>query len=118
MKFLIDVNASRAIGQWLAALGHDAILVRDRNPQMRDEDILNWAVQEKRIIITTDNDFEQMIWQQGKSHCGIIRLENLPREKRKVLLEDVLKEYSQELEEGAIVIATQTKFRIRKPLFE
>jgi len=38
--------------------------VRDVNPQMDDDDIIAWAVRENRIIITTDTDFEQMIWQQ------------------------------------------------------
>ena len=59
---------------------------RDIEPQMEDEKILEWAVREQRIIVTTDNDFEQMIWQQQKSHCGILRLENVPRKEREVLL--------------------------------
>jgi len=29
--------------------------------------------------------FEEMIWRQGKSHCGVLRLENLPRSERKAL---------------------------------
>ncbi|MBP0028301.1 MAG: DUF5615 family PIN-like protein [Roseofilum sp. Guam] len=31
---------------------------------MSDGDILDWAVREQRIIITTDSDFEQLIWLQ------------------------------------------------------
>jgi hypothetical protein len=31
-----------------------------------------------------------MIWQQRKRHCGVLRLENLPREARQVLLIDVV----------------------------
>ena len=77
--------------------------------------ILSWAVREHRIIVTTDNDFEEMIWRQGKSHCGVLRLENLPRAERKALLHDVLGRHSQELESGAIVIALSRKFRVRKP---
>lgn len=71
MKFLIDVNASRTLGKWLMEMGHDVIFVSDRNPQMKDEKILDWAVEEKRIVVTTDNDFEQMIWQREKLHCGM-----------------------------------------------
>jgi predicted nuclease of predicted toxin-antitoxin system len=118
MKFLIDVNASRTLGDWLKEIGHDVIYVTDSDPQMSDEKILDWAVVSGRIIVTTDNDFEQMIWQQRKSHCGILRLENLPREQRKTLLIDAIKLHGEDLLHGKIVIAMKNKFRIRKLLFE
>ena len=79
-----------------------------------DEDILRWAVHEERIIITTDQDFEEMIWREGKMHFGVLRLENLPRAARIALLADTLKQHSQVLAEGAIIIAMSRKIRIRK----
>ncbi|MDJ0620692.1 MAG: DUF5615 family PIN-like protein [Calothrix sp. MO_192.B10] len=68
MNFLIDVNASWTLGNWLVEMGHNVVYVSDTDPEMADEYILEWAVAEKRIIVTTDNDFEQMIWQQQKRH--------------------------------------------------
>ena len=115
MRFLLDVNASGAVAQWLLHLGHDIAEVGRKDPKMRDNEILNWAVKENRIIITTDNDFEEMIWRHGKPHCGVLRLENLPRSERMTLLRDVLDRHSRDLESGAIVIASSTKFRIRNP---
>lgn len=114
MKFLIDVNASRSLGNRLVAQGYDVAYVGEVDPKMIDEDLLAWAVREQRVILTTDNDFEQMIWQQQKPHCGILRLENVPRKEREVLLDDALKYHSQDLLEGKIVIALRNKFRIRK----
>jgi predicted nuclease of predicted toxin-antitoxin system len=77
MKSLIDVNASGTVANWLSAQSHDVARVVERNPMMSDEEILEWALSEGRIIITTDKDFEEMIWRQNKSHSGILRLENL-----------------------------------------
>jgi len=114
MKFLLDVNASGTVARCLIQLGHDVVQVSERNPRMSDDEILSWAVKDRRIIITTDNDFEEMIWRQGRSHCGVLRLENLPRSERKTLLKDVLDRHSKDLESGAIVIALKTKFRVRK----
>ena len=114
MKFLVDVNASGAVARWLLEMGHDVEQVAAKDPRMRDEAILSWAVREGRIIVTTDQDFEAMIWRQEKAHCGVLRLENLPRAERKALLEDVLARHSQLLESGAIVIASSLKIRIRK----
>jgi len=114
VDFLLDVNASGAVAQLLIDRGHNVAEVGQTDPGMRDDEILSWAVRERRIIVTTDNDFEEMIWRQGKLHCGVLRLENLPRSERMILLNDVLDRHAKDLETGAIVIALRAKFRIRK----
>ncbi len=115
MNFLLDVNASGAVARWLTNLGHNVAEVGQRDPRMSDDEILSWAVREHRILVTTDDDFEELIWRQGRLHCGVLRLENLPRSERKELLHDVLDRHSRDLESGAIVIALSTKFRVRRP---
>jgi predicted nuclease of predicted toxin-antitoxin system len=115
MNFLLDVNASGAVARWLIDRGHNVAEVGQEDSRMSDDEILSWAVRERRIIVTTDNDFEEMIWRQGKSHCGVLRLENLPRSQRKALLYDVLDRHSKDLESGAIVVALSRKFRVRRP---
>ena len=114
MNFLLDVNASGAVASWLIQRGHSVVEVGQEDPRMSDNKILDWAVRERRIVVTTDNDFEEMIWRQGKPHCGVLRLENLPRSERIALLHDVLDRHSLDLESGAIVIALSTKIRVRK----
>lgn len=124
MKFLVDVNASGAVVDYLQARGHDVAEVIERNARMHDEDILRWAVYEQRIIVTTeqdfddqdfdDQDFEEMIWRAGKTHQGVLRLENLPRSARIELLDDFLTQHSDALADGTIVIATSRKVRIRR----
>jgi predicted nuclease of predicted toxin-antitoxin system len=114
MKFLLDVNASGIVTQWLRELGHDVVQVADKDPRMKDDDILLWAVMEQRVVVTTDQDFEEIIWREGKRHYGILRFENLPRAERKSLLTDVLKHHAQALEDQAIVIASSRKIRIRR----
>ena len=88
MKFLVDVNASGATVTLLTTLGHDVAQVITVDERMSDDAILQWALTEDRIAVTTDQDFEEMIWREQKNHCGVLRLENLPRAARKVLLED------------------------------
>ena len=80
---------------------------------MADNDILEWAVREQRVIVTTDLDFESMIWREGRRHCGLLRVENLPRSARDVLLKNTLACYESDLQDGAIVIATRRHTRIR-----
>ncbi len=115
MKFLADVNASGALARWLLKHGYDVLRVADLDPRMEDSKVLQWACREKRAIITTDQDFEEMVWREKKQHHGILRLENLPRSERLALLEYVLTHHSQDLSSGAIIIASSRKIRIRKP---
>jgi predicted nuclease of predicted toxin-antitoxin system len=61
MNFLLDVNASGAVASRLIRLGHGVVEVGQKDPRMRDNEILSWAVRERRIVVTTDNDFEEMI---------------------------------------------------------
>ena len=101
MKFLTDVNASGALAQWLIDQGHDVSQVADRDARLSDDEILRWAVEEQRIIITTDIDFEEMIWRRGRPHCGVLRLDNLPRAERKALLEGCISEKSRAMRASA-----------------
>ena len=91
MNFLLDVNASGPVRELLQERGHDVRLVAERNIRMSDHQILEWAVKEKRVIITTDKDFEAMVWRENRDHTGIIRFENLPRKERLTLLDRILK---------------------------
>ena len=116
MKFLTDVNASGALAVWLKELGHDIVRVAEQDARMGDDAILAWALREQRIIVTTDEDFEAMIWREAKPHCGVLRLENVPRARRRALLEYVLSHHSLDLATGAIVIAESRKIRIRRTL--
>jgi len=95
-------------------MGYDVARVGNVDPRMTDDKILEWALEEHRIIVTTDKDFEEMVWRREYPHGGILRLENLPRFERKSLLKDMLRKHRQDLDSGAIVIAQKKKFRIRR----
>jgi predicted nuclease of predicted toxin-antitoxin system len=115
VKFLLDVNASGPVEDWLKERHHDVVLVASRDSRMEDVDILEWAASEQRIIITTDPDFEELVWRGRRSHCGLLRLENVPRKQRLELLEDVFKEHAKALEARALIVAFQKKVRVRQP---
>lgn len=114
LKFLIDVNASGAVAEYLKERSFDVLEIRNIDPEMADESILDIGLKQSRVIVTTDKDFEEMIWLQNREHPGILRLENVPRIERLKLLEDVLDKYSQVLEDGGIIIAETHKFRVRR----
>ena len=113
MKFLVDVCAGEKLREWLLAGGHDVAFVGDRDPRMEDEVVLSWAYEETRILVTIDKDFGQFIFEHGKFHHGIIRLPNVPSEKRKILVKEVLERHSSDLEVGAIITVKPGRIRVR-----
>lgn len=115
MRFLLDVNASGSVAHWLLDHGHDVALVQELDPRMSDDQVLQRALAEKRIIVITDRDFEELIWHQNRRHEGILRLENLPCSERLSLLEYVLTYYAENLVAGSMIIASSHKIRIRTP---
>ncbi len=113
MKFLADVNASGAVAAWLSQAGYDVAQVSTVDTRMSDEDILRWALRERRVVVTTDKDFEEMVWREGRAHCGLLRIENLPRARRQSLLEYVLAHHLDDLDTGAVIIARNVSITMR-----
>ena len=72
MKFLIDANLGRKFTSLINKSGHQAIFINDILKNASDEDILDIAEREKRILITCDKDFGELIFMSGKSTHGII----------------------------------------------
>jgi len=116
MKFLIDVCAGRSIAQWLRSKGYDVKEIRCINPKMSNEEILRCAQREGRILITMDKDFSELTILFKKSHCGMIRLENLTTEDRIKNLKKILNLHLEDLKQKAIIIQRGDKLRIIKKI--
>ena len=57
LRFLIDVNAGRAIATSLRNAGHDVLFAGDLDWRMLDVGLLSLAHRDQRILLTTDMDF-------------------------------------------------------------
>ena len=74
IRFLVDLNVGAAVAEALRQSGHDVSFVGDRDPRMHDVDILRFAVQEQRIIITLDIGFGELVYHGGEPHAGVLLL--------------------------------------------
>ena len=73
-RFIIDLNVGGAVAEALKQSGHDALFVGDTDQRMHDVDILRLAARERRIIVTLDNDFGELVYRSGEPHSGILLL--------------------------------------------
>ena len=73
-QFAIDVGVGKAVEKFLSQKGYDIVCIRDINPRMPDDKILEMAVQQKRVILTMDKDFGELVYNSGLPHKGVLLL--------------------------------------------
>ena len=74
MRFLLDMGIAQSVAFWLKSQGHDAIHLNDEFLyKLQDIAILEKAVHEKRIILTTDMDFGQLLAFNKTQQASVIQ---------------------------------------------
>ena len=114
MRFLVDRCAGRRLAEWLNSQGHDVLESRILGPDPGDRELLKIASEQRRTLITLDTDFGQLVYLDRVSHSGIIRLPDVPSERRIKLMEALLREHSQDLDAGAIITIKGERVRVSK----
>jgi predicted nuclease of predicted toxin-antitoxin system len=114
MRFLIDRCAGIQIANWLRAVGHDVVEAREIGTDPGDSALLELAAKESRILITIDTDFGQLVFLEGQSHAGLVRLPDVPARERLEIIKELLERFADELESHAIITVRGGKVRISK----
>ena len=70
--FLADESCDFAIIRALRAEGFDVVSVAESYPALADENVLEIAYREKRLLLTEDKDFGEWVFSHGKQMCGIV----------------------------------------------
>ena len=68
-----------------------------------------------RILVTIDTDFGELVYVRKVPHAGLVRLPDVPTERRIALIAEVLDRYRQALEVQAIVTVRDGRIRISHP---
>ena len=116
MKFLADMGISPRVVEELRQKGHDAIhLAEQGHNRMLDSDILQKAREEKRILLTHDLVFGELLAASGGNLPSVIifRLKDMRAPNVNRHLDSILKQQSNSLNTGAVLSVTEQKVRIR-----
>lgn len=113
IRFLADVNVEKAIVDFLLENEYDVRWIPDYDCEMLDEDLLNLANAEKRVLITNDKDFGELTFLQKRISAGIIllRVRGQKAKDKVKLIKKLLQNYSDKVLYHFIVI-TKKKIRI------
>ncbi len=117
MKFLANMGISMLTVQWLRKLGHDALHLREQDLQRSpDDEILVKARDEGRTVLTMDLDFGQLLAASKEKLPSVIifRLEDERSEIVNERLAEVLNQFQDAIESGAIVSVSDEAIRVRR----
>jgi predicted nuclease of predicted toxin-antitoxin system len=115
LKFLVDVGVGAKVEEHLLDNNYDLKTVRSIDQRMPDQEIIRLAALEKRIIVTMDKDFGELVYHSGMDHCGILllRLEDATGLEKQQVIAQILSKYAENLKNHFCVYQSK-KFRFRK----
>ena len=106
MKFLADEGVDRSVVDGLRALGFNVYYVIEEERSQDDDVLLEIAEREKRILITRDKDFGELVYRLNKAHAGVIlvRLEGYDTIARGEMVCKLVNQYREQLQNSFSVI--------------
>jgi len=122
MKLLLDQGLPRSTAETLRIKGWDIQHTGEIGmSRATDRQILEYARDEQRIVITLDSDFHAILAVENLSSPSVVRIrqEGLRGPELTELIEKICSRIGQQLENGAMATITEKAMRIRKiPLNE
>ncbi len=115
MRFLADESCDFAIVRALRAAGHDVKAVAEAALGSADTVVLELAVRERRVLLTEDKDFGQLVFAAAASASGVIFI-RYPATARSLLPKIVLDLVNSEREglPGSFTVVQPSRIRISR----
>ena len=116
MKILVDMNLSPALWRMLSSQGWTASHWSEvGDPRAPDGEIMRWAVLHGYIVLTHDLDLGAVLAATRARGPSVlqVRTHDVAPTRLGPLLCDVLKEYQDRLEAGALVVVEEARRRVR-----
>jgi predicted nuclease of predicted toxin-antitoxin system len=114
LKILLDTCVWGGVAAELRSAEYDVVWMGEFPEDPGDEEILERAFRDNRLLITLDKDFGELAVAQKKPHCGIIRLVNFSIKHQAAVCLRILSTYNKELLAQAIITAEWGRIRIRQ----
>ena len=111
MKFLLDENIPISFKKKLIENGYDVEHINDNKKGVKDKNVFEYAVTNKKCIITYDCDFNNF---KELKHYGIIKIEQITDDHQNKLLEIINEEKENGFEDIYIHITKNKVYKITK----
>jgi predicted nuclease of predicted toxin-antitoxin system len=118
MKFLADENCDFSVVRALRQAGHDVLAIAEEASAIEDSEVIKLSFSEKRILLTEDKDFGQLVHAYGQKAHAVV-LVRYPVSLRKSLPRDIVrlaKLHGRKLT-GCFVVVEPGRIRFSRPPF-
>jgi predicted nuclease of predicted toxin-antitoxin system len=114
VRWLADECVDSGLVSHLRAAKHDVIYMAEVAPSASDARVLMWAQTERRVLLTEDKDFGDLVFRRGQSVPGIILLRINPamHTLKKARLDAAIGRFGDDLF-GRYIIVEGARFRSR-----
>jgi predicted nuclease of predicted toxin-antitoxin system len=116
VKLLIDEALQDDVAHRLSAAGHDVTHVRLLGLSGHsDDEVMALALEEDRLLITTDTDFGTILALTGAAGPNVLLLRGIGDtvDVRVEAILDILPRVEYELSEGAVIVLEEDRYRVR-----
>ena len=72
MNFLADESCAAPVVRAMREAGHDVVAIAEVAQGATDDQVLDRALRENRILITEDSDFGELGYARGRTSAGVI----------------------------------------------
>lgn len=116
MQFLADESCDFAIVRALRASGHDVLAVAELTPQAEDDEVIQSGHRERRIVISEDKGFGELVYAKLRACPGVI-LVRYPSAVRENVARSVVQLVEREGNDliGAFIVVKPGRVRVRRP---
>lgn len=72
LKIVADENVAYRVIKALRIKGFEVISISEDNPSITDDNVLQYAYEQKAILLTEDSDFGELIFRKKAPHVGVL----------------------------------------------
>jgi len=115
LRLLSAGGVERQVVEALRAHGDEVTYVAEMSPGVSDDDVLRLAVEDGAPLVTSDKDFGELVFRQGRVHAGgvLLRIYGIDPLEKEAVTSSVFAEHSERLVD-AFAVVEQRQVRIRR----
>jgi predicted nuclease of predicted toxin-antitoxin system len=72
VEFVADESCAGPVIRALREAGHDVMAIAEISKGIPDERVMERAFNERRVLITEDRDFGELVYARGRSAAGVV----------------------------------------------
>ena len=116
VRLIVDESCDFAAVRSLRAAGFDVVAVCEVSPRATDEEVVQLAFKDQRILVTEDKDFGQLVHASGQQRVEVL-LARFPSTARREMPQAVLRVVRERGEKlmGSFVVVQPGRIRIAGP---